>query len=564
MPEELNVLRAEAADLLLEWARQAAPHYGPVGSMDLDRDDFPDAAGPSYYNQFAHFSMLLLSEGIVPGATTKERESFRSLAIANLRYILSITDSDFHTPHYSRGRDWGRHVGEWLNYYALESLQLMEAHDVGGAELRQALRVTIEAAVSHIAMTMISRFGGNEAREEAPITFPGNHATWHGLLVYRAGHYFERPEWVQFADDFFARWILPTQLPDGVWPEGEGIVVDYSMVTAQAVSLYAEASDCDLARGSMARALGFFLAFQLPDGSSAVVVDGRMRHRPRPMLFFPPGFLRDPAGRTLCLDRVRGGLQDLRSTEIADNGAQGLAFYGAFVQALMTWDDMSDIPSVVAPEGLPAARIDVGPWTAMLGWQLTPEHTSRFILESQNFVEVYHADSGYLVGTGNSKFTPRFSTLRRRSAGRDYIPSTARCVRTSAAEIVALYELGADQVEVSLVHEGDGLVVRFHQLTPPCDIEAGLMLGLGAGEQIDAGGTSHVVAPTALIDHTFTEEATVLRWGGRSFDVPAGSRLEYPIIPHNPYTQTGLPGERSYVARLSIPLGAGPALVTIR
>ena len=108
----LDALQRVSADLLLTWARQAAPHYGESGSMDLDLAGFPDAEGPSYYNQFAHYSFLLLSEGIVPGASQKERDIFREIALANVRYILSMTDADYHTPHFSRGRDWGRHVGE--------------------------------------------------------------------------------------------------------------------------------------------------------------------------------------------------------------------------------------------------------------------------------------------------------------------------------------------------------------------------------------------------------------------------------------------------------------------
>lgn len=597
MPQELDSLRMEASELLLEWARRAAPHYGSAGSMDLDLVDLPDADGPSYYNQFAHFSLLLLSEGVVPGATPTERESFRDLAIANLRYILSITDEGFHTPHYSRGRDWGRHVGEWLNYYALSSLQLMEEHGLGDAELRQALSEAIEGATAHIVESMRARFepatpristsespiansaaggaAGSKLSQSGPrrqeagnegsrVTFPGNHATWHGLLVYRAGCHFERPEWVEFAEQFFATWILPTQRPDGVWPEGEGIVVDYSMVTAQAVSLYAEFSDHPGARASMARALGFFLAFQLPDGSSAVVADGRMRYRPRPMLFFPPGFLRDPAGRRLCLDRVRGGLRDLVATGIEDNGAQGLAFYGAFVQTLMDWQDVSTATLVEVPQELPSARLDGGPWTALLGWQLTPEVANRFILDSQNFIEVYHADSGYLIGGGNSKYMPRFSTLRRTGAGRAYIPEAARCVRRRSTEIVALYEFGADQVEVALNLDGDDLNIRFRLLTSATNLEAGLMLPLVAGEEIGAGDQSFTVSPTSLINHTFSERAPRLSLRGRVFEAPVGARLEYPLVPHNPYTQTGLPAAGAYVARLSLALTQDDLEITIR
>ena len=73
----LKVLKDAACDLLLCWARKAAAHYGPSGSMDLDLEDFEDAEGPSYYNQFAHFAYLLLSEGVVPGADEGERDRFR-------------------------------------------------------------------------------------------------------------------------------------------------------------------------------------------------------------------------------------------------------------------------------------------------------------------------------------------------------------------------------------------------------------------------------------------------------------------------------------------------------
>ena len=82
MPTDIPRLRAAAAGLLLDWARQAAPHYGPGGSMDLDLRDTDDARGPSYYNQFAHYAFLLLAEGVVPGAAPDERPRFRAIAVA--------------------------------------------------------------------------------------------------------------------------------------------------------------------------------------------------------------------------------------------------------------------------------------------------------------------------------------------------------------------------------------------------------------------------------------------------------------------------------------------------
>ncbi|MBT3601636.1 MAG: hypothetical protein HOE48_11095 [Candidatus Latescibacteria bacterium] len=538
-------LRDASADMLLAWARQAVPHYGASGSMDLDLPGFPDAEGPTYYNQFAHYALLLLSEGVVPGAGDDERTQFREAALGNIRYILSMTDTEFHTPHFSRGRDWGRHVGEWLNIYLLRSLHVMEAHDVGDADLRDEIAKSVQGAVAILVSRFQSRF------DDAPVQFPGNHATWHGLLFYEAGQYFDQVDWMDFAKAFFAKYIIPTQRPNGVWPEGDGIVVNYSLVTTQAVSLFAEASGDSLALESMARALGFFKYFSLPDGSSGVAGDCRMRYHARPMVFLPPSFLRSDSGRQLWLDRVNGYRQSLDESELVDNAAQGLAFYGASVQALFEWHVADDTLLEVIPEDVPVGRIDLDAWTGFLSWQLTPEHASRFILDAQNFVEIYHSESGYLVGAGNSKYMPRFSTVRRIDSGRSYIPDFAECVEQSDTEVVSVYVFGTDQVQVSLSVEDNKCCVRARLLTEgaDADYEFGLMLAFKKDEIIQLGDTSLDVLPLAMINHRFGDEGLV--WRERSFDVPTGAVLDYPLIPHNPYTQHGLPTEEAYIARLS-------------
>lgn len=555
---QLDDLRDASADLLLRWAQMAAPHYGPSGSMDLDLTGFPEAEGPSYYNQFAHYAYLLLSEGIVPGATDSEREQFREVALGNIKYILSITNDDFHTPHFSRGRDWGSHVGEWLNIYLLRSLQIMETHNVGDADLRAHIARSVQGAVAILVSRFQSRFA------DAPVRFPGNHATWHGLLFYEAGVYFNQTAWVDFAKDFFATYIMPTQRANGVWPEGDGIVVNYSMVTAQAVSLFAEASGDASAQESMARALGFFQYFSLPDGSSAVAGDCRMRYHGRPMVFLPPSFLRGDAGLQLCLDRVKGYRQSLDESDLVDNAAQGLAFYGAFVQALFEWQAGDSGVDVVQPEDVPVGRVDAGDWTGFLSWQLTPEHGSRFILDAQNFVEIYHATSGYLIGAGNSKYMPRFSTIRQVNKGRAYIPDDATCVEQSDDRVVSVYTYGRDRIQVTLSVTEEGTQVSAQLLNADAEgeYEFGLMLALKKGEQVYVGGQEMEVLPLAMISHRFGEQNTIV-WRERTFEVPQGAILDYPLIPHNPYTQHGLPTEEAYISRLSFLVGDAEKVIKI-
>ena len=75
------------------------------------------------------------------------------------------------------------------------------------------------------------------------------------------------------------------------------------------------------------------------------------------------------------------------------------------------------------------------------------------------------------------------------------------------------------------------------------------MLALKPGETVDFGETSTDIAPLTMIRHAFGDSGFC--WRNRSFCVPEGAVLDYPLIPHNPYTQHGLPSEADYLGRLS-------------
>ena len=55
-----------------------------------------------------------------------------------------------------------------------------------------------------------------------------------------------------------------------------------------------------------------------------------------------------------------------------------------------------------------------------------------------------------------------------------------------------------------------------------------------------------------------------LVWRSLKWRMPEGATLEYPIVPHNSYTQDGLPKPEDYVARLSFPVSMTEQMVEIR
>ena len=143
----MDELRQATSALTIEWGRLLAPHFGPSGSMDLDLRDWPNAEGPTHYNQYCHFVFLQLATGAIPGATAQEKADYLRFALGNIEYGLSITDAEFHTPHYSRGKDWGRHISEWFNYYLLCSLELLVRHQLGTPDLRTRLAKVVAGVV---------------------------------------------------------------------------------------------------------------------------------------------------------------------------------------------------------------------------------------------------------------------------------------------------------------------------------------------------------------------------------------------------------------------------------
>jgi hypothetical protein len=552
----LETLREADAGLMLEWARLLAPHYGPSGAMELDLRDWPGAQGPSYYNQFAHYPFLLLAEGMVPGASPAERTQFREIALRNLAYTVGLADAAFHTPHYSRGRDWGRHVGEWLCYYQLCSLEMLERGPIGPPGLGQRLRETVAGATDHLHRLFLEKYA------VTPTEFMGNHDTWHALLFYRAGRHFARADWSRHGRDLMERCVLPFQHADGYWPEAGGIVVGYSLVTALAVSAYAELSGDTVAQAAIGRALAFAGQFALPDGSAAVVVDVRMRHHPHPLSWLPPGFIHQAAGRRMAAESIAPMRRHLQAHGVKDNNAQAFAFHATFAEALFANNAAREEPAGPPPASLPMARLERGGWIGLLGWQVVPEWAAnRFVLDSQNFVELWHAQAGYLAGTGNSKLMPRFSTVRRTTHGRAYVPERAGGERMGPHEAAARYGFGDDEIEVRLLltEAGCEICARVLRNVSGATYEFALLTALKSGDVVRTAAGEQKVEPRQLL-----QAMAGFAWRGLHWELPEGAVLEYPLVPHNSYTQDGLPVPEDYVGRISFTLGAEPKRMAIR
>lgn len=163
----------------------------------------------------------------------------RDAAVRTGDYFAAHTDANGGV---SYDQDGSVAVGQndvWLCQAWLEALSLLENELEAGQAARW--RRQIRAG----ARTAAGRVAGWAALDEPYHTrsfgTSPNHAVTHAGFVYRAGQVFGEPSWCAAADTFMRR-FLELQDADGAWPEYEGPVIAYAMITLMGVGQYFEAT----------------------------------------------------------------------------------------------------------------------------------------------------------------------------------------------------------------------------------------------------------------------------------------------------------------------------------
>jgi hypothetical protein len=551
-----QILLKASARILKRWANLLTPHYGPTGSLDLDLLLYPDAEGPSQLNQFAHYALLLLSEKVVDcGASPADRETWRNLALRNLQYILSITGDDFKQPLYSRGREWERVHGEWMIFFLQRSLRIVDERRLGTKSFRAHLARVVDGAAHAAFKEFYERyepFIGGGARERG---FPGNHAAWFGALFYELGRFQNNLEWTRFSERFFKRLVLPWQREDGLWTECGGMVTIYSMVTAQAVSVYADASGDGDAMTAVGRFLAGYKRLTFPDFSVSCVADSRAPYSETPFYGLPIGFPLFQGGAEFCLGTILAGEQRLKRIPMSDNQAQITAFFSVFAASLAT-DKTGPLRKAPAAVSAEIAKVESAHWQGLLSVQINREMRGRWALDTQNFIDIWSPGSGLAVGGGSSKYSPLFSTLREVGGSRGYIPTRAKILKTSRHLAEAEYLVGSSRVRVGLQVRGKEASISWRRVASRnsgVPLEAAIILVLRNGDVLRSNdGQDFQVGPENLIEFEFLGSRSSFSIRGVNITPPEGAFLRYPIQIWNSYTQNSLGGPIR--ARLSWPV----------
>lgn len=429
------------------------------------------------------------------------------------------------------GSKWGMTYMGWTNYAWLETWALLREHldDERRERWEQGLLLAHEG----------------QAREIANPEHVHNIPTWKAMSSWRAGDLMDRDDLKQVAEDYMAA-VVEAQEPGGYWAEHMGPTTGYNRVYLHALGLYHIFSGDDSVLPAIEAATEFHQTFTWPDGSDIKVIDGRTKYSPTLSVSGLASMTLTPKGRRLAryllelphfADRV-GNVTGSHMTSLYHHMHAGdeepiNLDEDSFERTYRDW-------AVLKREG---------PWMGCLSAFACPPTTSRWGQDRQQFLALWHEDVGLLIGGGNSRNQPEWSTFV--TAGR-YIPDAGEI---TDGGITLTY--GDSRCRLDMQLEGDAATIE-------AEVEAGsainhLTLPLLPEQPIIAEGGPSAVTGEETLRWSSRDMGEWLQMRGFRITLPDGAYLLWPTVPFNPYAIDGAAGMNSETAVLSAPVEDGPS-----
>ena len=498
-----------------------------------------------------HFPYAILAPAVLyakrhPDNPQAGSEKMRDLAIRIGDLLASESEKGVYEP---RGdSDWDDYM--WLEAYRLLSPELSETRRTRwGREIAKNIGLLVADAQDRVDFPWYnSPYIG---------TSPNHFALWAANL-YLGGKVFGNRQWTELGAKILKRFATVEQTTDGYWGEHSrnGPTIGYNHLTLSALAVYFEHSGDRSVLPALRRATDFHKHFTFLDGTPVDVINDRNRHwgvsawsqfafshfaDGRGYARFLAGFF-EPA--QLTIDAVGRLAQD------------ALYFHEGPVEESAPRLKRYSYRMQQAPAGV---RKD-GDWqVALSGLIDTQAINSRFYLDRQGHVSVFHQKAGLIITGANSKRQPELATFTELAGGTAvHMPLSSR---------LQMGERGEDRLSLAYntffsdlyvrAGEGDTVSLRFvisGRGTPGPDTRLNLQLCLKAGEAIETGSGKRVVLGADRVELKALDLQGRLAHHGWILEVPADASLTWPVYPHNPYADAPETNLAYAVGRLTLPL----------
>jgi len=395
-----------------------------------------------------------------------------------------------------------------------------------------------------------------------------NIPTHHAMALYIAGVCFENEDWKTAATEFMAK-AVAKQDPAGYWSEHFGPVVGYNAVYVEALGVYYHFSRDPVVLEALTRSARFHANVLWADGSAVSAIDERQIYH-RGVSVGNVGFSWTPEGRGYLLKQVGSHSEGGERAVSSDYAASMLMYSG-------------DGESVAPPADRDQGRFVLGdedalierrrPWQWCFSAYACDPPQNRWIQDRHNLVDVFHDELGLVVGGGNTKLQPYWSTftvgdpsLLTHTAGDEspnfvpdvdllWTPDEGDLDLSGAAPRMTL-KYGAHECWVSAAPREDGSLALTYHAPSDAGVQAHVPL-LHRGAKVRLATGRKVLLGEDDISLSREEIGEFIVYRGLKVSVPEGASLRWPAWQHNPYAKDGHSSLSSAKLVLTLPFENG-------
>ena len=468
---------------------------------------------------------------------------------------LAIRIGDLLASENEKGVYEQRGDSDWDDYMWLEAYRLLGGSL--GEERRARWRREIEKNIALLVEDAEDRVGFPWYNSPYIGTSPNHYALWAGNL-YLGGRVFGNTKWQQLGARILKRYATEEQTPDGYWGEHSrnGPTIGYNHLTLSALAVYFEHSGDREVLPALRRATDLHKYFTFLDGTSVDVINDRNR-RWGVSAWSQFAFSHFPDGRGYAEFLAKFFEPASLTVDALGRLAQDALYY-------------HEGPSLAPPQAqsryahrmqqAPAGVRKTGDWqVALSGLIDTQAINSRFYLDRQGHLSVFHRQAGLIITGANSKRQPEIATFNETVGGTVvHMPLSSRLQMSENEDRLSLaYNTFFSDLYVAAAAD-QTLGLRFvisGRGAPGPDTRLNLQLCLKAGEAIETGSGKRLVLGADRVDLSPSDLQRRIVHHGWTLELPQGASLSRPIYPHNPYADLPETNIAYAVGRLAVPLG---------
>jgi len=526
-----------------------------VGKIEARLAEFPEPSLAAIESTpgWRHFPYAILAPAVLYSKAHPANRRYRNAGDLQ----LAIRIGDLLAAESEKGTFEPRLDSDWDTYMWLEALRLLGP--AAGDERAARWRREIEKNIAPYEEPARERLDFPWYNSPYIGTSPNHYALWAANL-YLGGRMFGKPAWVELGRRILRRFALEEQTADGYWGEHSrsGPTTGYNHLTLSALGVYYEHSQDREVLPALRRATDFHRHYTFLDGTAVDVINDRNRYW-GPSAWGHFAFTPFPEGRGFAAFLAGRFKPESLGVDQIGRLAQNAIYY-------------HEGPAAPAPQQqaayshrmtIPAGIRKTGPWqVAMSGIVDTKAINSRFYLDRQGAVSIFHERLGLIVTGANSKRQPEVASFSERLPGETVtIPLSSRLKMESGEDrlSVAFNTFFADlyfpvpspeKVEMRVVITGRG--------RPADDPRFNLQLCLRAGKDLETGGGRRENLGKDGLRLDGRSLGGVIRHNGWTLEFDQEASLTWPVYPHNPYTDSPETDVAKAVGVLSVPLRLTP------